>query len=50
MENKEEMITITLAEYRGLMRDSEALELLHGAGVDNWCGYYDALESLEEED
>ena len=46
--NGEETVTITKKEYDGLIKDSEFLLALQGAGVDNWGGYSDALESLEE--
>ena len=47
--NGEAMIAITKKEYESLLEDSEKLEALEAAGVDNWEGYSDAMESLEEE-
>ena len=44
----EEMITITLKEYNGLLADSNKLLALESAGVDNWQGYDDAMTILEE--
>lgn len=35
-------ITITKSEYRQLLKDSELLSRLEGAGVDNWNGWDDA--------
>ena len=45
---KAEMITITQAEYDGLFNDSVFLGCLEDAGVDNWCGYEDAKDMMEE--
>ena len=44
-----ETVTITKEEYESLQRDSEFLNALLGAGVDNWDGYSFALEALEEQ-
>jgi lactate dehydrogenase-like 2-hydroxyacid dehydrogenase len=44
----EEMITITKKEYDKLLHDQMKLIALEGAGVDNWDGYDDAMEILEE--
>lgn len=46
----EEMITITRKEYESLKDAQDLLECLKGAGVDNWCGYDDAIEMYEESD
>ena len=46
----EEMITITKTEYEKLKRDSWFLICLQACGVDNWCGYDDAIEMMQEED
>lgn len=43
-----ETITISLEEYEELVEDQEMLEALRCCGVDNWDGYSDALELLEE--
>lgn len=45
----EETITITVKEYESLLEDSEMLQALQNAGVDNWEGYDYALELLGEE-
>lgn len=51
MKNKnEEMVTITKQEYERLLRDSEELGCLEACGVDNWCGYGDAMEMMYEEE
>jgi len=47
-ENKNEMITISKKEYNQLQKDSNFLEALRAAGVDNWCGYGEAFDILEE--
>lgn len=44
----EEMVTITRKEYDSLIEDSEFLEALRAAGVDNWEGYDFAIEILDE--
>ena len=49
MENKE-MVTISKAEYDELLKDSELLSCLEACGVDNWCGWDDAIEMFNEED
>ena len=48
MANKEKMVTITQKEYNKLLEDSNFLEALRGVGVDNWEGYSEAFELLEE--
>ena len=47
-DNKEEMITISKKEYDQLQKDSNFLAALEAAGVDNWCGYGEAYNILEE--
>jgi hypothetical protein len=42
-------VTIPREEYDRLVRDSELLEALKFAGVDNWDGYSDAVSMLEPE-
>lgn len=39
-------VTITKDLYDQLIKDSNFLSALEGAGVDNWGGYDDAIESL----
>lgn len=51
----DETITISLAEYKSLVRDQEELRCLHIGGVDNWEWYGDSLRdggfyADEEED
>jgi len=48
MANKEKMVTITQKEYNKLLEDSNFLEVLKCSGVDNWKGYSEAFELLEE--
>lgn len=45
----EEMITITKKEYEELQKDSWKLCCLENYGVDNWCGYSDAMEEYYNE-
>lgn len=47
--NDEQTITITKKEYESLIEDSEWLQALNNAGVDNWSGYDYARELLNEE-
>ncbi|MFF9268604.1 hypothetical protein [Streptomyces rochei] len=41
--------TLTHAEYQELKRASDELAALEAYGVDNWEGYGDAMQSLEED-
>lgn len=43
-------VTIPLAVYIKLRKDSDFLECLKGCGVDNWDGYSDAKQMYREED
>lgn len=49
MGNKE-MITITKEEYEMLLEKVEFLGCLEACGVDNWCGYSDAWNMMNEEE
>lgn len=42
-------VILTLKEYRSLLRDSQTLSRLEGAGVDNWEGYHLAFDDEEDE-
>lgn len=44
----EEMITITKQEYDGLLKSQFFLECLEACGIDNWGGYSDAHDLMEE--
>lgn len=44
-----EMVTIPKNEYENLKEQAEFLSCLEACGVDNWCGYGDAQEMMEEE-
>jgi len=44
----EETITISKKEYEELLKDSQFLDCLRGAGVDNWDGYDHAMEMMKE--
>lgn len=46
----EKMVTITEKEYNRLLSDSRFLQALQEAGVDNWDGYSDAQEFLDDMD
>ena len=41
-------ITISKEEYEELLKDSQFLDCLRGAGVDNWDGYDHAMEMMKE--
>ncbi len=45
-----ETVTISKKEYDQLIKDSEFLEALRAAGVDNWDGYSYAFEILNEQE
>jgi len=45
-----ETVTITKAEYEELVKNSNFLEALRCAGVDNWSGYGEAFDILNEWD
>lgn len=38
-DKEEETITIPMKKYKMLLEDSETLDKLRAAGVDNWAGY-----------
>ena len=44
----EEQVTISKAEYRELLNIQARLDCLEASGVDNWCGYDEAMEYYEE--
>lgn len=43
------MITIKKSEYDYLTRAARKFELLGDWGVDNWSGYYQAMEEFRQE-
>jgi hypothetical protein len=45
----EETVTIPKREYEALRKDSDWLQCLEAAGVDNWQGYDYTREIQEEE-
>lgn len=45
-----EIVTITRKEYETLKKDSEWLNYLEQAGVDNWDGYGFAYELREKDE
>jgi hypothetical protein len=46
--NKQDTVSISRSKYEELIRRSNKLEALEQAGVDNWDGYEDAMDLLEE--
>ena len=42
-------VTIPLEVYEGLIQESRMLDALQAAGVDNWEGYSEAQELMEDE-
>jgi hypothetical protein len=44
------MVTIQRSYFEELLQRSRTLAALNAAGVDNWEGYGDAMQSLESED
>lgn len=44
-----ENILVPKEEYEELVEDSKKLSCLEGAGVDNWEGYSEAMEYMEEQ-
>lgn len=45
----EETVTISKKEYDKLVEDSAFLGCLRAAGVDNWDGYGDAHEMMDQD-
>ena len=43
-----EIIVITNKEYENLLERDNMLSALEGAGVDNWCGYDDAMDFVDQ--
>lgn len=46
----DDMVTIPKKEYDKLFNDSEFLNALRAAGVDNWEGYSEALKLIQEDE
>lgn len=46
----EDMIAITVKRHNELLEAEKMLLALEGAGVDNWDGYGEAMETLEQMD
>lgn len=44
----DKVVELTQAEYQELLHAREVLQALYAAGVDNWEGYADAMEMLNE--
>jgi hypothetical protein len=47
--SEKETVTIAKDEYESLLKDSSKLSALEAWGVDNWCGYEEAMRSLRED-
>lgn len=45
----EETVTILKSVYKRLLQDSHFLDALRSCGVDNWEGYSDACQMVEED-
>ena len=45
--NIEDLVYMTKEEYEDLQKSARILEALQAAGVDNWDGYDEAMNSLE---
>jgi hypothetical protein len=45
-----ETVIISKVEYEELLEKSEFLSCLEAAGVDNWSGYGEAQEMMNEEE
>jgi len=41
-------VEISKEEYEKLLSDSKFLDTLYAAGLDNWDGYYEAQQMMEE--
>ena len=48
--SEQETVTISKEEYESLLEDSRLLGALQAAGVDNWEGYDNACELLDEDE
>ena len=44
----EETITIPKRQYESLLDDSDKLAALEAFGVDNWCGWDEAMKEYHE--
>lgn len=49
MTKKNKTVTISLEEYEQLLDADLKLSCLESMGVDNWCGYYEAIDMYREE-
>ena len=47
--NKDDTITILMSEFQYLHKQEDKLLALEAAGVDNWDGYDDAMENLNDD-
>lgn len=45
-----ETVTIAKSEYDQLLKDSALLSCLEACGVDNWQGWDDAINMMDEEE
>ena len=45
-----ETVTVSKAEYERLLEDQFWLSCLESAGVDNWCGYDEAIKLFKEDE
>jgi hypothetical protein len=47
---EENLITITLKEYKKFLESKEILDALYAGGVDNWEYYEESLKEIIKED
>jgi len=43
-----ETVKVSIEQYANFLKAKAKLDALEAAGVDNWCGYGDAMEILDE--
>lgn len=48
IQNNMKTVTITEEEYKELKHNALKLSALESFGVDNWCGYDDAMQQYQE--
>lgn len=47
--DEEATVEITVEEYEYLLQEQDFLNCLRAAGVDNWEGYSEAIEMMEDD-
>lgn len=46
---KDDEVIISREEYETLLKDQRFLDALHSCGVDNWDGYEEAQDMIDDE-